>query len=937
MKHILFAFLLLPVLLFAQYPNSPNKSRLGYQTTGDGLIWRGVAADTSYKPIGFNMPYFQLDTVNGILRRYIRTKGKWQTVAVNPDLTPYLLKSDTAAMLANYPSTVGYGILKSAKTIRADTTKLATRYYTGSNFFPLQGGTLTGTGGAGFIGLPSQVTAAGTPASGLNIYAQGSSFNWKGTDGYERFFASTLTGGRTYTLPDVSGTFALGTGTTNRIPIWTATNTLGSSNALYNSSTKRWTWDSPSVLELPMGSDAQRPTATTSDFWYNTTGNGIEWYNGTRWAKGLESTANRFTTGSVIFADANGQAAQNNAALNWNNTSNTLNIATALSTSVNFLKLQGGINPFANTLFNITGFQSTISGHLFKIASTQGTSPYINLINELVEVGWGTTTSANKMNVLSGLNVTGKFGFAFVSNTSRTHEVLQHTSFLGGYDRGVDITTYDHRTDLTPGGFNKGDILLRLSPSKEVWVGDNTVNTNYNFSVNQPGLGYGAITTVSGSAVVNGLGGTTFFTKDFNIGSTLTINGNSYTVASIASDIQMTLTATVPTSNTYAYTITGNTERLSVYKKGGVLIKGAIGQTTNSLDVQNSSAASLFSVTPASKVSILKSGDSTLFNSTGRILGGVASLIMKTDDGGGYMAYREFSDFGYQYNYIYTNGFNDECRLYLGNARGTYTSPTSLLKNDRIGGIYFHARGNGQFNKTAVIRAEVDSIYSGDKPMAKILFGVDENNNAEASSNWRFIIKNERNINLLDAITAQNQGVGLTEFETILARLHVKGVGTTTGKTLLVEDSGGADILTVTDNKTIQAHGYGTGTKEAADISKTQSNYIAGFATDGTVLDVPINTELYNTITSTTSPQTLSSSRADNLINQGGTQATFTFRLPASPVDGQVTKATFANAVTALTIDGNGTTVTGTLPTTANIGQQIVFKNYSGLGWVRQL
>jgi hypothetical protein len=329
--------------------------------------------------------------------------------------------------------------------------------------------------------------------------------------------------------------------------------------------------------------------------------------------------------------------------------------------------------------------------------------------------------------------------------------------------------------------------------------------------------------------------------------------------------------------------------------------------------------------------------DTTIFYGNGRIDGGLAPLIMKTDDGGGYNAYREFTDYGYQFNYMYTNGFNDECRLYLGNARGTYAAPTSLLKGDRVGGLYFHARGNSRFNKTAVIRAEIDSIYSGDRPMAKILFGVDENNSAETSSNWRFIIKNERNVNTLDAITGQNHGIGLTEFETIEARLHVKGLGTTTGKTMLLEDSGGADILTVTDNKTIQAHGYGTGTKVASDLSKTQSTYIAGFATDGTVLDVPINTELYNTITSTSSPQTLSSTRADNLINQGGTQATFTFRLPASPLDGQISKATFANAVTALTIDGNGTTVNGTLPTTANIGQQIVFKNYTGLGWVRQL
>jgi hypothetical protein len=134
----------------------------------------------------------------------------------------------------------------------------------------------------------------------------------------------------------------------------------------------------------------------------------------------------------------------------------------------------------------------------------------------------------------------------------------------------------------------------------------------------------------------------------------------------------------------------------------------------------------------------------------------------------------------------------------------------------------------------------------------------------------------------------------------------------------------------------VRMHGYGLGFREAADLSKTQSTYIAGFATDGTVLDVPINTELYNTITSTTSPQTLSSTRADNLINQGGTQATFTLKLPASPVDGQVCMITYNNAITTLTIDGNGNTIVGSAVTTAVAGSQRKFKFYSGIGWIKQ-
>jgi hypothetical protein len=45
-------FLLASLSLFAQYPNTGNKQRLGFQTTGDGLTWRGSESDTaSIQPI----------------------------------------------------------------------------------------------------------------------------------------------------------------------------------------------------------------------------------------------------------------------------------------------------------------------------------------------------------------------------------------------------------------------------------------------------------------------------------------------------------------------------------------------------------------------------------------------------------------------------------------------------------------------------------------------------------------------------------------------------------------------------------------------------------------------------------------------------------------------------------------------------------------------
>ena len=49
---------------------------------------------------------------------------------------------------------------------------------------------------------------------------------------------------------------------------------------------------------------------------------------------------------------------------------------------------------------------------------------------------------------------------------------------------------------------------------------------------------------------------------------------------------------------------------------------------------------------------------------------------------------------------------------------------------------------------------------------------------------------------------------------------------------------GFTDIFQVDTFGTMRIQNYGTGTKEAADLGKTQSNYITSFATDGTVLDL---------------------------------------------------------------------------------------------------
>jgi hypothetical protein len=72
MKQLLsLSLLLLPCLALAQYPSNGNqKITLGEQTTADGLVYRGLAADTTRKPSIDTMAYIILDTATNIQWHY---------------------------------------------------------------------------------------------------------------------------------------------------------------------------------------------------------------------------------------------------------------------------------------------------------------------------------------------------------------------------------------------------------------------------------------------------------------------------------------------------------------------------------------------------------------------------------------------------------------------------------------------------------------------------------------------------------------------------------------------------------------------------------------------------------------------------------------------------------------------------------------------------
>jgi len=282
---ILFLFLI-PTFLFAQYPTTGNKSRLGWQTTGDGLIWRGVSGDTVNKPNNRNYPYFQLDTVNSVLYRYIATQGSWQSV--------------------------GGG------SIDIDSLVYATRFWVNSNFFPLQGGTLTGTGGNGFVGFPVQSSTPATPSTGFSLYAgsTGNNISWMQPDGFFRRLVSPVTGtprqyqfmARSYTLGDsadivnnvtsIAANYVATSNGTNLV----ARNLFDNNTYVGILNNKPW--------QFGQWTTAGRPAGTTGYTGYNTTTAFTEGYFTSQWENYITSTG-ASNTQVPVFSSAGKIAGSN--------------------------------------------------------------------------------------------------------------------------------------------------------------------------------------------------------------------------------------------------------------------------------------------------------------------------------------------------------------------------------------------------------------------------------------------------------------------------------------------------------------------------------------------------------------------------------------------------------------------------------------------------
>jgi hypothetical protein len=144
MKQLLSLFLfLLPCLALAQYPSNGNqKITLGEQTTADGLIWRGVLADTGIiTPLSDTSAYIILDTVNHRFYNYNRATNVWSVAGGGTSVTTF--SGGTTGLT---PSTATSGAVTLGGTLAVASGGT--------------GITSLGTGVATFLGTPSSANLA---------------------------------------------------------------------------------------------------------------------------------------------------------------------------------------------------------------------------------------------------------------------------------------------------------------------------------------------------------------------------------------------------------------------------------------------------------------------------------------------------------------------------------------------------------------------------------------------------------------------------------------------------------------------------------------------------------------------------------------------------------------------------------------------------------
>lgn len=299
--------------------------------------------------------------------------------------------------------------------------------------------------------------------------------------------------------------YTTGSGTSGTLPIWTGANALGSSSLTQSGGNVVGT-SFTGAFGLAVGTDAQRPVGANGQVRYNTTGGGVEAWNG-----GLAaytylpwSSVASFTSGSVLFADASGRIAQDNS--NFSYASDKLYLGT---TSLLDIRPVSGAS---NTAVSI-GTVDTQVGNTF------------------VVIGWG-AESDNSSAVAVGPNTRANQSGTAIGNSA---DAGSFATSIGqsSVASGTNSVAVGPATASVSGGIAIGEGASATTQASCLAIGNNADVSNYgtaigrNTTVDHAGsiaIGNGSRSTapnqfVAGSDVGPGSSGEHYEITDVYFGS----------------------------------------------------------------------------------------------------------------------------------------------------------------------------------------------------------------------------------------------------------------------------------------------------------------------------------------------------------------------------------------------------------------------------------
>jgi hypothetical protein len=929
MKNILLLFLfLIPAFLFAQYPAGTNKSRLGYQTTGDGLIWRGVAADTAIKPRTTANAYFQLDTVNRVLRRYIATQGSWQVVAVTPNLTPYALKTYVDSL---YATDHDRDSTNELQTLTFASPLLGISDGNNVDLSPILSGYVTGSGTANYLPKWSAITnLTNSNLFDNNIYVgilnskpfalgqwatAGRPTGVTGYTGYNTTLGVTEQyNGSTYDQ------FAM----LSKTQTFTGVNNFNN-DIYYNNTLKQTTTTAYSLNYLNYAAQS-----TNHGVFLSFGANGIPTDNMYGMSFGGKATG----TDIPAFLLVGSNSHKNNVLALVNYGSSPQNYDFTLqnktgdwngSGDYHLVIKQGGainIGHKDSPTFDVNLKKSKANAHLAYFAqntSSTGNTSY-QLQNNLGYSGgigkWGSASTAYKTIAANNTYL--------YNSTEAGNLVLLNDYASGNINFATGGGSTAQMTLASTGNLLLGtttDVSRRLHVSGEARITDLTTDPPTRIVGADADGDLGAMAVSGGLSISSGTLSSTWLKPQLEAGS-VTINAATNadlfinnldsvkfgkTLIRSSNNGLLILNPDVGASGISAFgggyhTVINGTLSGSDGGTGNIAIGGTItANTTGSIFGMSIGYASNI-LSAAYGLGVGYNADVTADNAAAFGRNALADEVGEMSLGSSiYSKINLWTNSGD----IYAKGdiiAEDSVKV---TTRPSMPSATDIAVYDGSGWLGYRtlsslADGNGIYTGSGTLSSH--TTRAAIPSTGNLLFTQKYNSNADSA----YI----QVINDLDG----NREV----------RLGLTDTMSTGSATLALRQDADNEVM-AWDLRSSDGSGATRLTGDGGNISATVDE---GFEVQISGM-VRAKREAYAEITSTSSPQTFSNTYSDNFVNQGGTQASFTFLFPASPEDGQILSITWGNAISVVTLDGNGNTIEGTAVTTATAGTRRQFKYYA--------